>query len=61
MHNVETQARCERCGKWVNEEEYYSLPNCNETGFGVCLCKTCYEYEESERQTEEYLEGFPYA
>jgi len=31
---------CEKCGKSAGAD-YYSLPDCNETGEGVCLCKKC--------------------
>jgi len=33
-------SKCEFCGKPVGSK-YYSLPDCNETGVGVCLCKAC--------------------
>jgi hypothetical protein len=32
--------RCEFCGKNAGPD-YYSLPDCNETGRGVTLCKRC--------------------
>ena len=35
QHNV-----CEMC-KGNTGPNYYSLPNCNTTGFGVILCKQC--------------------
>lgn len=32
--------RCEICGNKTGNN-YYSLPDCNETGFGVVICKQC--------------------
>jgi hypothetical protein len=40
---MKNQPRCELCGQFVEEADYYSLPNCNETGIGVCVCETCSE------------------
>lgn len=31
---------CEFCGKSAGVD-YYSLPNCNETGIGVVVCEKC--------------------
>jgi len=32
---------CEVCGRSAGDS-YCSLPDCNSTGFGVCLCDRCY-------------------
>jgi hypothetical protein len=33
---------CEACGKHIGAD-YYSALDCNETGFGLVLCKKCVE------------------
>ena len=33
---------CEVCHKSAGVD-YYSLPNCNETGEGLVLCRSCYD------------------
>lgn len=46
---------CERCGKPTGGD-YYSAPNCNETGVDVCLCQECaeqfYPPEDDEAEAE---------
>ena len=39
--------RCERCGRAVRGI-HFSLPDCNETGFGVVLHRACARHEQTE-------------
>jgi len=45
-------ARCEICGKSVGLN-YYSLPDCNQTGFGVVVHRECAEDYERKGQRKE--------
>jgi len=38
---MKLQPRCELCGQFIEEDNYYSLHDCNETGIGVCVCESC--------------------
>jgi len=54
-HNRERNGRyakmshCEDCGKFVGDD-YWSLEDCNKTGKGVCLCKSCYDKKSNTTQ-----------
>lgn len=45
--------RCELCGEFVRDMDYFSLPDCNETGFGVCICPKCNAKLPDESKVEE--------